>query len=170
MQCDIHGFQNNGIEVIALAKTTKLLISCHCNTFFSGEHWDKNPLLVATVADLCCTNYPGRDLLEKILVVGLSMTPPSSLLSSSCHQYHHPEHPPFFHPYPQVKEQPKDKAGDEQPPAEADEKEGQAEDDEQHQHQSEVGGLAAKATSSVAANSNASRIAGMLQKLAPSPE
>ena len=34
--------------------------------------WDNNPLLVATVADLCSANYPGKELLEKILVVSIS--------------------------------------------------------------------------------------------------
>ena len=67
-----------------------------------------------------------------------------------------------------AQEQPKDEASDEieQSPAGADEKEAQAEDDKQQQQQSEVGGLAAEVTSSVAADSRASRIAGMLQKRA----
>ena len=63
-----------------------------------------------------------------------------------------------------AQEQPKDEASDEieQSPAGADEKEAQAEDyKQQQQQQSEVGGLAAEVTSSVAADSRASRIAGM---------
>ena len=38
----------------------------------SGSGWDNNPLLVATVVDLCNSNYPGKELLEKILVVSIT--------------------------------------------------------------------------------------------------
>ena len=54
-------------------------ISCKCrlNSYLDyllslGGQWHTNPLLIATVADLCNSSYAGKELLEKILVVSCS--------------------------------------------------------------------------------------------------
>ena len=141
----------------------QLLILCHCNTFFQ----------VSGGTTIHCWLQPLPICAAKIILAGSSLR--RSWWSVSIHL--HSCHPHPQHPYPQVKEQepaqeqPKDEASDEieQSPAEDDEKEAEAEDDkqqQQQQQQSKVGGLAVEATSSVAANSRASRIAGMLQKRA----
>ena len=62
-------------------------ISCKCrlNSYLDyllslGGQWHTNPLLIATVADLCNSSYAGKELLEKILVVSFSCHCPPSLL------------------------------------------------------------------------------------------
>ena len=57
-----------------IAKLSYFKSTNSTNSGSSG--WDNTPLLVATVADLCSSNYPGKELLEKILVVSITTNSP----------------------------------------------------------------------------------------------